>query len=192
MVATELALAPLALTLTPRSATLPRSIATLVWTQRAAGTATTASTRLTSGMVATECAQRTATGRPRTGATWVPTQTAAGWATGARTRAWEAALHPWEDQSWHLVRTSALTWLGLRSAVPLRSLAIQATLARDAGLETTASIPSTPGTAALACAAPCATGTPRNGVTWALTPTDAGWATGASPWNKAAALMSTW
>merc|ERR1712032_1519610 len=40
-----LALAPLALTLTPRSATLPRSIAMLVWTQRAAGTATTASTR---------------------------------------------------------------------------------------------------------------------------------------------------
>merc|ERR1712212_808670 len=40
-----LALAPLALTLTPRSATLPRSIVTLVWTQRAAGTATTASTR---------------------------------------------------------------------------------------------------------------------------------------------------
>merc|ERR1712037_83229 len=52
-----LALAPLALTLTPRSATLPRSIATLVWTQRAVGTATTASTRLTSGTVATECAQ---------------------------------------------------------------------------------------------------------------------------------------
>merc|ERR1719239_1494212 len=40
-----LALAPLAFTLTPRSATLPRSIAMLVWTQRAAGTATTASTR---------------------------------------------------------------------------------------------------------------------------------------------------
>merc|ERR1712083_86691 len=40
-----LALAPLALTLTPRSATLPRSIVTLVWTQRAVGTATTASTR---------------------------------------------------------------------------------------------------------------------------------------------------
>merc|ERR1719239_1254825 len=52
-----LALAPLALMLTPRSATLPRSIVTLVWTQRAAGTATTASTRLTSGTVATECAQ---------------------------------------------------------------------------------------------------------------------------------------
>merc|ERR1712242_341165 len=52
-----LALAPLALTLTPRSATLLKSIATLVWTQRAAGMATTASTRLTSGMVATECAQ---------------------------------------------------------------------------------------------------------------------------------------
>merc|ERR1711936_723546 len=104
-----LALAPLALMLTPRSATLPRSIATLVWTQRAAGTATTASTRLTSGMVATECAQRTATGRLRTGATWVPTQTAAGWATGARTRAWEDALHPWEDQSWRPVRTSAPT-----------------------------------------------------------------------------------
>merc|ERR1711970_440906 len=52
-----LALAPLALTLTPRSATLLKSLATLVWTQRAAGMATTASTRLTSGMVATECAQ---------------------------------------------------------------------------------------------------------------------------------------
>merc|ERR1712222_2674 len=53
-----LALAPLALTLTPRSAKPPRSIATLAWTQRAAGTATTASTRLTSGMVATEFARR--------------------------------------------------------------------------------------------------------------------------------------
>merc|ERR1712045_559418 len=52
-----LALAPLALTLTPRSATLLKSLATLVWTQRAAGTATTASTRLTNGMVAMECAQ---------------------------------------------------------------------------------------------------------------------------------------
>merc|ERR1712212_936358 len=40
-----LALAPLALMLTPRSATLPRSIATLVWTQRAAGRATGARTR---------------------------------------------------------------------------------------------------------------------------------------------------
>merc|ERR1711970_1415181 len=40
-----LALAPLALTLTPRSATLLKSIVTLAWTQRAAGTATTASTR---------------------------------------------------------------------------------------------------------------------------------------------------
>merc|ERR1712172_175395 len=40
-----LAPAPLALMLTPRIATPPRSIATLAWTQRDAGTATTASTR---------------------------------------------------------------------------------------------------------------------------------------------------
>merc|ERR1712181_166440 len=40
-----LALDPHALMLTPRIATLPRSIATLAWTQRDAGTATTASTR---------------------------------------------------------------------------------------------------------------------------------------------------
>merc|ERR1719234_2077545 len=40
-----LALAPLALMLTPRIATLPRSIVMLAWTQRDAGMATTASTR---------------------------------------------------------------------------------------------------------------------------------------------------
>merc|ERR1711971_519443 len=40
-----LALAPHALMLTLRIVTLPRSIATLAWTQRDAGTATTASTR---------------------------------------------------------------------------------------------------------------------------------------------------
>merc|ERR1712172_393925 len=40
-----LAPAPLALMLTPRIATPPRSIATLAWTQRDAGTATTASAR---------------------------------------------------------------------------------------------------------------------------------------------------
>merc|ERR1712192_11640 len=111
---------------------------------------------------------------------------------GARIRAPEDALHLWEDQSWLLVKTSAPTRPGLRSAVTLRSLAIQATPARDAGSETTALIPCNPGTAALACAASNATGTPKNGATWALTPTDAGWATGASPWNKVAALTSTW
>merc|ERR1712192_322620 len=88
---------------------------------------------------------------------------------GARIRAPEDALHLWEDQSWLLVKTSAPTRPGLRSAVTLRSLAIQATPARDAGSETTAWIPCNPGTAALACAASNATGTPKNGAAWALT-----------------------
>merc|ERR1712037_929428 len=92
-----------------------------------------------------------ATGRLRTGATWAPTLMAAGWVTGARTRAWGAALHPWEDQRWPLVRTAALE-----------------------------------------CAAPCATGTPKNGATWELTPTDAGWAIGARTCLLVAALMSPW
>merc|ERR1719222_853924 len=51
---------------------------------------------------------------------------AAGWVTGARTRAWGAALHPWEDQRWPLVRISAPTLLILRSAVAVRSLVTQA------------------------------------------------------------------
>merc|ERR1712179_393505 len=66
------------------------------------------------------------------------------------------------------------------------------TWARDAGSETTALTPLTPGTAALVCAAPCATGTPKNGVTWVSTPTDAGWATGARTSTWVAALTSTW
>merc|ERR1712130_656032 len=90
-------------------------------------------------------------GRLRTGATWALIPTVAGWATGARTRAWEAALHPWEDQRWLLGGTSALV-----------------------------------------CAAPCATGTPKNGATWASTPTDAGWATGARTSTWVGALTSTW
>merc|ERR1712037_890361 len=97
--ALALALAP-ALNLTPWSATPPRSIATLVWTRRAAG-----------------------------------------WVTGARTRAWGAALHPWEDQRWPLVRMSAPTRLILRNAVAVRSLVTQASPTRDAGSETTALIP---------------------------------------------------
>merc|ERR1712179_509974 len=50
----------------------------------------------------------------------------------------------------------------------------------------------THGTAALVCAAPCATGTPKNGATWVSTLTDAGWATGAKTSTWVAALTSTW
>merc|ERR1712012_1452722 len=46
--------------------------------------------------------------------------------------------------------------------------------------------------AALVFAATCATGTPKNGATWASTPTGAGWATGARTSALAAALTSTW
>merc|ERR1711963_772278 len=63
---------------------------------------------------------------------------------------------------------------------------------RDAGSETTALTPRTLGTAALVFAATCATGTPKNGATWASTPTGAGWATGARTSALAAALTSTW
>merc|ERR1712130_825701 len=84
----HLALVSHALNLMSRLVTLLRCIAMLVMTRRDAGTAT---------------------GRLRTGATWALIRTDAGWATGARTRAWEAALHPWEDQRYLLVRTSAPT-----------------------------------------------------------------------------------
>merc|ERR1711879_40639 len=86
---------------------------------------------------------------------------------------------PIGDPSLTLVRTSVPTCPTLRSAAIVRSLVTLATRTRVAGLETTALIPSTPGTTALACAAPCATGRPRIGATWAPTPMAAGWATGA-------------
>merc|ERR1711963_424091 len=62
---------------------------------------------------------------------------------------------------------------------------------RDAGSETTALTPRTLGTAALVFAATCATGTPKNGATWAWTPMGAGWATGARTSALVAALTST-
>merc|ERR1711983_673357 len=104
-----------------RNAMLLRSGATLATTTTThAGTETTVSSRSTSGTGALVCATCPAIGTLRTAATWALIRTGAGWATGARTRAWEAALHPWEDQRLLLVRTSAPTCPGLRSVAPAR------------------------------------------------------------------------
>merc|ERR1712088_619507 len=102
-----------AATLTPgsRNVTRLRSGATLATTTTTnAGTETTASSRLVTGMDALVFATSLATGTLRTTATWEWTPTTAGWATTAWTRALVDALHQ-DLAAWTMAATTTTnTW----------------------------------------------------------------------------------